>query len=232
MDIRLNKTAWSWEYEIVQNVLQVLSKFKNATFLDLGSNIGMYTVVVAALNHRVVAVDADPVNLAYIRTSTDMANTTHNVRMVHNSVSNVHETLYPVLDDPTNEGGTRLMSLQELKKQNLKASGPPLQSVTLMDILKSIPDDTIIIKIDIEGYECKALQSDILLGKSGKYIPYIFTEWFQLPKNHVTCPEYKQWLDLFYRGGYTPFDTKHLKPLLISVDSAYDIVWVHGSVKQ
>ena len=98
----------------------------------------------------------------------------------------------------------------------------------------------------------QALQSDILLGKSGKYIPYIFTEWFQLPKNPITCPEYKQWLDLFYRGGYTPFDTsknglilkfyflfkqnnfisEHLKPLLISVDSAYDIVWVHGSVKQ
>jgi 2-polyprenyl-3-methyl-5-hydroxy-6-metoxy-1,4-benzoquinol methylase len=34
---------------------------------DIGCNIGMYTVVAAALGRQVVAVDADPHNLAYIR---------------------------------------------------------------------------------------------------------------------------------------------------------------------
>ena len=85
----------------MDNVVKVLSVFKNATFLgklfldlqnqtflfaDLGSNIGMYTVVVAAMRRQVVAVDADPKNLAYIRTSLDLTNTTQYVRLVQNAV--------------------------------------------------------------------------------------------------------------------------------------------------
>ena len=34
--------------------------------------------------------------------------------------------------------------------------------------------------MDIEGYECKALQPEVLLGKTGKIIPYIFLEWMAL----------------------------------------------------
>ena len=37
-----------------------------------------------------------------------------------------------------------------------------------------------ILKIDIEGYECKALPEEIIIGSSGKRIPFIFLEWGQL----------------------------------------------------
>ena len=37
-----------------------------------------------------------------------------------------------------------------------------------------------ILKIDIEGYECKALTEEIIMGSSGKRIPFIFLEWGQL----------------------------------------------------
>ena len=46
----------------------------------------MYAVVVAAMNRKVVAVDADPYNLAYIRRSLENGNNTHNVRILYNSV--------------------------------------------------------------------------------------------------------------------------------------------------
>ena len=46
----------------------------------------MYSVVVAAMNRQVVAVDADPHNLAYIRKSLDLEGNTHNVRIIYNSV--------------------------------------------------------------------------------------------------------------------------------------------------
>ena len=35
---------------------------------------------------------------------------------------------------------------------------PPLKSIKLEDIINYIDSDTVIIKLDIEGYECKALQ--------------------------------------------------------------------------
>ena len=46
----------------------------------------MYAVVIAAMKRRVVAVDADPYNLAYIRKSLDLEGNTGNVRIIYNSV--------------------------------------------------------------------------------------------------------------------------------------------------
>ena len=51
----------------------------------------------------------------------------------------------------------------------------------MRDILSTIESKEIILKIDIEGYECKALQPDILLNKVGKFIPFILIEWVMLP---------------------------------------------------
>ena len=68
--------------------------------------------------------------------------------------------------------------------------------------------------MDIEGYECKALQPEVLLGKTGKIIPYIFIvsetilePWlsWQKPRGEESlCPEYHRWKHLFWAGGYSP----------------------------
>ena len=44
----------------------------------------------------------------------------------------------------------------------------------------TIEAERVILKIDIEGYECKALPEEIIMGSSGKRIPFIFLEWGQL----------------------------------------------------
>ena len=78
----------------------------------------------------------------------------------------------------------------------------------LKDILETIESKEIIMKMDIEGYECKALQPEILLNKVGKFIPFIHMEWIQLPTNmRKTCPEFKEWVKNFYIGGYVPLNT-------------------------
>ena len=83
---------------------------------------------------------------------------------------------------------------------------PPLKSIKLEDIFDHIASDIVILKIDVEGYECKALQPKILLNKLGKFIPYIFMEWGQLPKNNETCSQFGQWVQNFYEGGYIPIN--------------------------
>ena len=67
-----------------------------------------------------------------------------------------------------------------------------MKSIRLEDVLEVIDADIVIMKIDIEGYECKvdithitsnqkyvwiivkALQPEILMNKRGKFIPFIF----------------------------------------------------------
>ena len=114
--------------------------------------------------------------------------------------SDTRGILYPFNEDPINPGGTRMVHKDELmrmkmsekqldKRQILHQDG--VKAVLLQDILSSISPTTIILKIDIEGYECKvdtlidqlfqlllqALQVPILLGETDKFIPVIFVEW-------------------------------------------------------
>ena len=79
-------------------------------------------------------------------------------------------------------------------------------SIKLEDIFSYIDSDTVIIKIDIEGYECKALQPNVVLNKLGKFVPYIFMEWKHLPRNNRTCSNFDEWVQNFYEGGYLPYN--------------------------
>ena len=80
--------------------------------------------------------------------------------------SDTRGILYPFNDDPTqsNPGGTRMVHKDELMKMTegqLQLEGKKIvkleavNAVLLQDILSSITPTTIILKIDIEGYECK-----------------------------------------------------------------------------
>ena len=92
-----------WEVEEVSKVLEVMSLHPGAVFLgksfshcydncnvsivsDIGSNIGAYTVPVAAMGRSVVAVDMMLDNLAYIRSSIDTMDRPGHVELVHNAV--------------------------------------------------------------------------------------------------------------------------------------------------
>ena len=125
--------------------------------------------------------------------------------------SDTRGILFPFNEDPANPGGTRMVHKDELirmkmseeqldKKKILHQEG--VKAVLLQDILSSISPTTIILKIDIEGYECKvdaliyqlfqlllqALQVPILLGETDKFIPVIFVEWDKVVRCKTSIP--------------------------------------------
>ena len=55
-------------------------------FTDLGSNIGMFSVTVASMGRKVVAVDASIQNLAYIHKSVSLNGNEENVKLINNAV--------------------------------------------------------------------------------------------------------------------------------------------------
>ena len=73
----------AWERDTVNNVISAMEAHPGAVFLDIGANIGMYTVVIAAMRRRVITEDADPSNLAYIRQSLQIENTTDYVEIIY-----------------------------------------------------------------------------------------------------------------------------------------------------
>ena len=75
-----------WETNLVSKVMEAMRLHPEAVFLDLGSNIGAYTLPVASMRRRVVAVDMMRDNLAYIKTSLAQAGLDSYVEMVNNAV--------------------------------------------------------------------------------------------------------------------------------------------------
>ena len=123
-----------------------------------------------------------------------------------------------------------------------------MKSIKLEDVFNHIASDVVILKIDIEGYECKALQPEILMNKFGKFIPYIFMEWGQLPKNNKAGSQFAEWVQQFHEGGYIPLNPGVKEIYVIPIfyfhilatmerfeeterDNKWNIIaWVHSSI--
>ena len=83
---------------MVDLVLDALGSLPEAAFLDIGANIGVYTVAAATLRParevtgldskrlQVVAVDADLTNLAYIKESLRLNRIDGRTRLLHNAI--------------------------------------------------------------------------------------------------------------------------------------------------
>ena len=76
----------AWEEEIVHNLMKAVSQYEDAVFVDAGCNLGMYTVMVAAMGREVVAVDAMADNLAYLSKSLKLGDHADQVVLVHNPI--------------------------------------------------------------------------------------------------------------------------------------------------
>ena len=69
------------------------SDIKWYNILDLGSNIGMFTIAAALMGRSVGAVDANLYNLAYLRSSLELNSNLDQVKIVHNAMRWKNETI-------------------------------------------------------------------------------------------------------------------------------------------
>ena len=232
----------AWEPEIVTNMLRALSLYHDAALVDVGCNIGMYTIMAAGMGRRVVAVDAVAENLAYVHASLTKDGRNDLVTLLHNSVSNNENlTLYPILHEieSQNPGATKQVSANKLIYSNMMASGPPTHSILLPTLFSNTPSSTIILKMDIEGWECRALLAHGVFN-TGKFIPYIFMEWEHLIKNvqflyknSDNCDRIQTLLGHLTSNGYKAWHPVTLEALDNATlhSTIKDVLWVHKTAQ-
>ena len=68
------------------HVMKAVDLVPEAIFIDVGCNIGVYTLAVAAMKRQVVAVDMMIDNLSYIRESLARSGLTSFVHLVNNAI--------------------------------------------------------------------------------------------------------------------------------------------------
>jgi len=132
------------EYPMLK-VMYALSKHLNDTFVDVGAYHGYYTVRMAKVFKKVIAIDANPDNYKVLVDNVKL-NGLSNVKMVNCGVSDKIEVL--TLYD-RGASSTFFVKKDAVKKHIVKTD-------TLDNILKDEPKIDLI-KIDIEGYEVRAI---------------------------------------------------------------------------
>jgi len=231
-----------WERDHVRIIAEALRIYPEAAYLDVGCNVGPHVCMAATITNKVYAVDPSRNNLAYIRQAVWLDGTENNVTLIHNVVSDKREELFPFTQDVHNQAWTVFLKEEEI---NGREVDEPLMSVTLQQILDIIPDQTIILKIDVEGAECKVLNEFLHKEKKDKFIPFIILEWSQLQRNQVKslCPDLDYFIQGFVSSGYLPKEvhtnSSKLHPIELSdlrrdgnIVKAENVLWVHKDTQK
>jgi FkbM family methyltransferase len=158
--------------DVVQNrFLHILQNQPSSYVIDVGVNIGYYTLLSAALGHHVIAgFEINPANLARVCESLRINDYEDHVNLFLNGASDVHGQVMQVVI-PKNPGeGT----MTELNEGNTNKDVLTTTTVTLDEFGKAHgwfdqPDFQVaLLKLDVEGMEPQIVHGAQKLLQSGK----------------------------------------------------------------
>ena len=203
----------------------VIEEFKNyckagMNVLDIGANIGVYTMLAAKIvgpQGKVFAYEPYPNNCTLIRKSI-MENQFNNINLFQNAVSNKEEFILLDSEPGGSNCGSNSMST------NVDSDYVPeviVQSVTIDNSL-STQTKIDLIKIDIEGFEGLAIQGMMKTLTNNR--PIIFMEFF--PSMIEKCSKINPltYLKTFQTLGYEFKTLPHNNKKSITTKSAEEVL--------
>ncbi|XP_062574237.1 uncharacterized protein LOC134236074 [Saccostrea cucullata] len=152
----------SWEGNNINLIIDLLIREPDIQFVDIGANVGVFTLAAALAGRRVIAVDALDMNVQRLCSSVMEGNFSSRVKLVYNALSDVHETV-SLGKDKNNVGGTfvaKNKNSNKVRGSQVVGNYGTVQAIKLDDIL-SLPNfdfKKVIMKIDVEGYENKVFK--------------------------------------------------------------------------
>ncbi|XP_076441283.1 uncharacterized protein LOC143280504 [Babylonia areolata] len=144
------------------------SRGDRLSVVDVGCNLGVYTLAAASLGHTVLAVDPVRPNLRRLDTSLRLAQLRGRVTLLLNAVSD-HPGPVRVNLNPGNVGGSSVSELPEFEAE----AAPPARAraqqrrrrvptvvwaLCLNHLVPLVPGRRVLLKLDIEGMEARALR--------------------------------------------------------------------------
>ncbi|XP_045197330.2 uncharacterized protein LOC123552024 [Mercenaria mercenaria] len=203
-----------WEPLMTQTLYNVLKQDRNITFIDIGANIGYYSLLAASVGKAVVSVEPWDQNIEKLRNSIRKNKFEDKITILNNAVSNDRRVIHinrPYKDNP---GATRLLSDATVTGPNVFSAA----TITVNDLANYIHTKDIVIKIDIEGNECRALEtSNEIFNKFN--VLFISMEWVVMKKYEndigTPCPRENidQMVKMLTKRNFEPFSFLNDVPL-------------------
>lgn len=147
----------NWEPEVGRSILSLVNP--DSYFLDIGANIGWFSLLVADLiqkgngSGKVVSVEANPSIVPYFMASVTDSGLNNLISIKPYAVSNAYGLIQMETSETGNVGGLNISPLSTSGNKNRNI----IPTVVLDDILEDIPKLDVI-KMDIEGAEPLALE--------------------------------------------------------------------------
>ena len=167
LDLSVNQVYEPFETELVQRLIK-----PGDTVLDIGANIGYYTLLFARLvgsSGKVFAFEPDPENFALLKRNVEI-NGYQNVTLVNAAVSRQSGELKLYLSSE-NKGDHRIYASGE-DRPSIE-----ITAVALDDYFMSNPVKVNFIKMDVQGAEGQVMQGMECLLERGSAGQIIFEFW-------------------------------------------------------
>ncbi|XP_052097360.1 uncharacterized protein LOC127732364 [Mytilus californianus] len=187
------KDYGTWEQDLMNETGQVLLQKPYLTFVDIGCNIGTFTLFSAKLGTRVIAIDILESALNLVHKSLLKGGLKQNVTLVLNAISDTRENVkvHVVKENP---GGSYI-------EQN-NTSDKSVDAILLDDLISLVGPGSVFLKMDIEGNEHKALKGGSRFFQVLN-VEHIFMEWML----HRYSPNGKEIVHFLLRNGMLPYES-------------------------
>lgn len=138
-----------------QEINALKAACKNGTFIDLGANIGFYSLSLAASGTKVIAVEPNPKTLARLRYNTELNEFAPNVTIIPTGVGEEGEFQLVSSGDL---GSANIRPDESINNESENHESVTIKTRPLLDILNEQGVEKVHgLKIDIEGMEDRAL---------------------------------------------------------------------------
>jgi len=182
-------------YEPMETELVKSQAKRGDVVIDLGANIGYYTLIFAGLvgkSGKVIAFEPDTDNFALLKKNIE-ENKFENVVLINKAVSDKNGKTKLYLSE-NNKGDHRIYDSGESRKSIM------VETVCLDEFLKDYKDKINFIKMDIQGAEGNALKGMTSLIKNNKKIK-ILTEFWPMGLNNFDFNS-KKFLEILEDCGF------------------------------
>ncbi|CAF1097556.1 unnamed protein product [Adineta steineri] len=153
--------SWMSHQTKLISLMLANSSSKPAVFLDIGANIGWFTLVMSVLGHKVIAIEPMLNNVKLMQASLQASQTSHNVIVHPNGLGVIPQQCILYSDNGNIGDGHTICGISSEKNINtLIPNGYSIRQIinsTRLDTLVSQNID--VMKIDVEGSELYAVQS-------------------------------------------------------------------------
>jgi FkbM family methyltransferase len=199
----------SWDPYVLQVFRGALAGSAPGLVVDVGANIGYFTLLSASYGHRVVAFEPFRRNFERLAASVSLNGFSSRVQLYCNAVSN-REAVFQFETSSDNQGGIGLKELAVDPGEVRLTGVVGVDFVTALRLDAVVDEKVILLKVDVEGAE-----GFVLDGAGGllsrRLVDYVAIEFSGATRNSRECPA-QALLSRMIEFGYEVYDVSPFPP--------------------